>query len=235
MDDRTLAQIAPSGDFGNTFTINCDNPLMSRRSSSRHHLQSPDNTDRRLPRQLPGCGRCAVQRRRATELRAGATPIDFFDPLRGNTYNQAFFQLLRRNTEGGPRISDLRHQSCRGVLGMRGDLSKVWSYDTYFQYGRTNYTQVYKNEFSVARLNRALNVVNVDAIGAVVPVGTPAPASSAARCSTAAIRPASRTTSSATAPSAAAINYLNVFGVIQGITSEQIANVNFTGLLGEMG
>ena len=29
MDDRTVAQIAPSGDFGNTFTINCDNPLMS--------------------------------------------------------------------------------------------------------------------------------------------------------------------------------------------------------------
>ncbi len=31
MDDRTLAQIAPSGDFGNTLTINCDNPLISRR------------------------------------------------------------------------------------------------------------------------------------------------------------------------------------------------------------
>jgi hypothetical protein len=29
MDDQTLAQIAPSGDFGNTLTINCDNPLMS--------------------------------------------------------------------------------------------------------------------------------------------------------------------------------------------------------------
>ncbi len=37
------------------------------------------------------------------------------------------------------------------------------------------------------------------------------------------------------APSAAAVNYLNVFGVIQGITSEQIANFNVTGLLGEMG
>ncbi|QNP45205.1 TonB-dependent receptor plug domain-containing protein [Sphingomonas sediminicola] len=29
MDDRTAAQIAPSGDFGNTLTINCDNPFMS--------------------------------------------------------------------------------------------------------------------------------------------------------------------------------------------------------------
>ena len=33
MDDRTLAQIAPSGDFGNTLTINCDNPLMMPRNS----------------------------------------------------------------------------------------------------------------------------------------------------------------------------------------------------------
>ena len=28
MDDRTVAQIAPSGDFGNTFAVNCDNPLL---------------------------------------------------------------------------------------------------------------------------------------------------------------------------------------------------------------
>ena len=29
MDDRTDAQIAPSGDFGNTLYINCDNPMLS--------------------------------------------------------------------------------------------------------------------------------------------------------------------------------------------------------------
>jgi len=29
MEDFSDAQIAPSGDFGNTFTINCDNPMMS--------------------------------------------------------------------------------------------------------------------------------------------------------------------------------------------------------------
>jgi hypothetical protein len=34
MDDRTVAQIAPSGDFGNTQTINCDNPLMSASQKS---------------------------------------------------------------------------------------------------------------------------------------------------------------------------------------------------------
>ena len=118
---------------------------------------------------------------------------------------------------------------------MRGDLSNVFSYDTYFQYGRTNYTQVYKNEFSVARLNRALNAVNVDANGVVVPVGT---AGSTIVCRS--VLDNSDPTCVpydpfGAAPSAAAVNYLNVFGVIQGITSEQIANFNVTGLLGEMG
>ena len=41
------------------------------------------------------------------------------------------------------------------MLGTRGDLSNIFSYDAYFQYGRTNYTLVYENEFSISRLNRA--------------------------------------------------------------------------------
>jgi hypothetical protein len=102
----------------------------------------------------------------------GAPPLQFFD-ARGNTYQQAFFQLLRRNTEGGPRVADLTHTSYRGVFGTKGDLSKVFSYDAYYQYGKTDYSQVYRNEFSAARLARALNVVNVNAAGTVVPVGTP--------------------------------------------------------------
>ena len=79
------------------------------------------------------------------------TPINFFDPLTGATYNEGYFNLLRRNTEGGPRIDDLKHLEYRGVIGMKGDLSKVFSYDAYYQYGKTNYTQVYHNEFSAAR------------------------------------------------------------------------------------
>ena len=164
MDDRTLAQIAPSGDFGNTLTINCDNPLMSAAQFAAI-CGNPENLINGFLGAFP------LAQTAPFNPNPGAPPIDFFDS-RGNTYNQAFFQLLRRNTEGGARISDLRHQAWRGVLGMRGDLSNVFSYDTYFQYGRTNYTQVYKNEFSIARLNRALNVVNVDANGVVVPVGT---------------------------------------------------------------
>ena len=111
MDDRTLAQIAPSGDFGNTTTINCDNPLMSvppqiADLADRMSRRSGAKPDQRLPRQLPARDGRSVQ----PEPRyAGRHRARLHRSATGLTYNQAFFQLLRRNTEGGPRISDLRH------------------------------------------------------------------------------------------------------------------------------
>ena len=237
MDDRTLAQIAPSGDFGNTLTVNCDNPLLGGsplgnvEGDQFDFLCSPGSLNL-----INGfVGNFPLAQGAAYNPNPGADPITFFDS-RGNEYNQAFFQLLRRNTEGGPRIADLKHESFRGVLGTRGDLSNVFSYDAYFQYGKTNYAQVYKNEFSAARLNRALNVVNVDANGQVVPVGTPGSSiicRSVLDNSDPACVPYDVFTGAP--PSQAAINYLNVFGVIVGQTSEQIANFNVTGALGEYG
>ncbi len=231
MDDHTLAQIAPSGDFGNTLTINCDNPLMS--ASQRTAICNSNNKISGFLGNFPVAA--AAPFNTVGNGLGSRTPLNFFD-ARGNSYNEAFFQLLRRNTEGGPRISDLKHISYRGVLGVKGELSKVFSYDTYFQYGKTNYTQVYKNEFSVSRLNNALNAVNVNAAGQVVAVGTPGSQivcrsvldGSDPNCvpynpfGTGAVSPAS-------------VNYLNVFGVIDGQTSEQIADANITGALGEMG
>ena len=220
MDDHTLAQIAPSGDFGNTLTINCDNPLMS--AEQKAVICAPENLITNFVGGFPAAQAASFN------PDPTAPPIDFFDPNTGQTHNIAFFQLLRRNTEGGPRIADLKHISYRGVLGMRGDLSNVWSYDSYFQYGKTNYTQVYKNEFSTARLLRALDVVD----------GNPDPN---------VVTPVCRSNLTGgdptcapydpfgAAPSQASINFLNVFGVIDGQTSEQIADVNFTGALGEMG
>ena len=219
MDDRTLAQIAPSGDFGNTFTINCDNPLLS--AQQLETVCNPSNLIAGFIGNFP----VAIGAPYNPGFNA---PINFFDPLTGQTHNNAYFNLLRRNTEGGPRIADLKHESYRAVLGMRGDLSKVWSYDSYFQYGRTNYTQVYKNEFSTRKLNLALDVVDnpatpeLDAVCRAVLTG---------------IDPTCvpYDVFGVNGPSQAAINYLNVFGVIQGQTSEQIADINFTGALGEMG
>jgi outer membrane receptor protein involved in Fe transport len=226
MDDHTLAQIAPSGDFGNTFTINCDNPLMS--AQARAIVCSPENMINGFLGTFPLNGA------QPFNPNPGAPPITFFDS-RGNQFNQGYFNLLRRNVEGGNRINDLRHTAWRGVLGSRGDLGKVWSYDAYFQYGRTNYTQVFRNEFSARRLQNALNVVNVDpATGLVVPVGTPG---SVTECRSVLDNsdPACVPYDIFGTPSQAAVDYLNVFGVIQGTTSEQVANANFTGQLGEIG
>src|SRR5581483_1605536 len=119
--------------------------------------------------------------------------------------------------------------------GTRGDLSNVWSYDAYFQYGRTDYSQVYRNEFSARRLQNALNVVNVNpSTGQVVPVGTPG---SVIECRSVLDQtdPNCVPYDIFGTPSQAAINYLNVYGVITGTTSEQVADANVTGQLGEMG
>ena len=240
MDDHTLAQIAPSGDFGNTFMVNCDNPLLNdtpvagQTFSQRDIICNQQNLIVGLANGFPVAAGASYGG--ALGFPAGTPPLTFFDSA-GNQYNQAFFQLLRRNVEGGPRISDLTHTEWRGVLGMRGDLSNVWSYDSYFQYGRTEYQQVYRNEFSTSRLNNALNVVNVDPLtGKEVPVGT---AGSVTECrsvlSGSDVNCVPYDIFSATGPSAAAINYLNVFGVITGQTSEQVADANITGALGEMG
>ena len=119
--------------------------------------------------------------------------------------------------------------SYRGVVGTRGDLSSAFSYDAYYQYGKTNYTQVYKNEFSAARLFRSVNVVSDPRAGPGFG------------------QPVCRSVLDGSDPNCVPFNYfgvpfqrpqgqyLNVFGVIEGNTSEQIANVNFTGALGELG
>jgi iron complex outermembrane receptor protein len=234
MDDHTLAQIAPSGDFGNTFTINCDNPLMSTQANGI--ICAPANTINGFLGTFPLATAAPFNTGAPGSGTTGplAPPLVFTD-AGGNAYNIAYFNLLRRNVEGGPRISDLKHQNWRGVIGSRGDISKVWSYDGYFQYGRTEYTQVYRNEFSLRRLTNALNVVNIDPVTRLrVPVGT-AGSTTVCRSVLDNTDPSCVPYDVFGTPSAAAVNYLNVFGVIDGQTSEQVADLNFTGALGEMG
>src|SRR4051794_18902433 len=153
MDDRTLAQIAPSGDFGNTFAVNCDNPLLSAQQrailcDTENLLTTPD-----LMGVFPGTVTAPDTTDCATRGPVACrTPFTFIDPRNGNPYNKGFAQILRRNVEGGPRIDDLEHSEFRIVAGMRGDISNVWSYDAYYQYGRTNFSQISTNDFSITRL-----------------------------------------------------------------------------------
>src|SRR5438132_7349948 len=136
INDQSVTQIAPAGDFGNTLIINCDNPLLS-----------------------------------AQELSTVCFPAnEFVNPNNGATY--ANLQINRRNIEGGGRTFDLEHTAYRIVGGMKGDLLKGLSYDAYYQYGTTRLATTNLNDFSVRRLNQALDVVTDPATGLPVCRGT---------------------------------------------------------------
>lgn len=68
--------------------------------------------------------------------------------------------VLRRNVEGGGRDSDLRHNSFRILGGVKGELIGDWSYDASYQFGKTTRENIYRNDFSITRVTRALDVVD---------------------------------------------------------------------------
>ena len=232
MDDRTVAQIAYSGDFGNTLAINCDNPLISAAQAAT--LCANENL---LVSPLPGdaftvVGNVAAENaaraaRGLGEPQLGTTPFNFIDPLTGNTYNRGFAQILRRNIEGGPRRDDLQHVSYRAVLGIKGDLSPAWSYDAYYQYGRTNFAETYFNDLSVTRVTRALDVVTG-------PNGTPVCRSTLDGTDPNCV-PWDIFSPGTATPSSASTAYLSTPGFQRGVVSEQVASAYLSGALGEYG
>jgi len=208
MDDRSVAQIAPSGDFGNTTTINCDNPLLS--AQQRAIACAPANL---------------VGFKAPTAANPAGTPPTVFIDQNGNPYFQGNLQILRRNVEGGGRRDDLQHTDYRLVAGMRGDLGGGFSYDASYQYGRVVFAQTYFNDFSVTRIRRALDVVTG-------PGGTPVCRSTLngqdANCVPYDIFTPGGVT-------AAALAYLQTPGFSRGNTQESVATASITGQLGEYG
>ncbi|RST29901.1 TonB-dependent receptor [Sphingomonas ginkgonis] len=189
MDDQSIAQIAPSGDFGNTSFLNCDNPLLSAQQ-------------------------------RSVVCAPGLTYTNANGVVGSNVV------ILRRNVEGGGRQDDLEHTDYRIVGGMRGDITRGLSYDASYQFGKTILAETYLNDFSITRLGRALDVVANPAGGA--PVCRSVLNGLDPNCvpydifGTGSVTPA-------------ALNYLQTPGFQRGNTQEQVANINFTGELGEYG
>ncbi|MCY3727757.1 MAG: TonB-dependent receptor [Nitrospira sp.] len=68
-------------------------------------------------------------------------------------------RIGRRNVEGGSRQDDLRHTSYRSVFGLRGDLSDRWFYELHYQYSKVNMKNTYRNDLSITRIKRSLDVV----------------------------------------------------------------------------
>ena len=69
--------------------------------------------------------------------------------------------IARRNVEGGGRQDSLNYTSYRGVAGVRGEITTGWNYDIAAQFSRVRLARTYLNDFSVTRLLRAVDVVNV--------------------------------------------------------------------------
>nr|WP_255704107.1 TonB-dependent receptor [Erythrobacter sp. SN021] len=235
MDDRTVAQIAPSGDFGNTLSINCDNPLLSpdqlaQICDDENLLVSPDPNE---AFSVVGNQPAILQDGTPNPLGSDTNgdgfvdAFNFIDPTTGATYNRGFAQILRRNVEGGPRRDDLQHTSYRAVLGMRGDLSPVWSYDAYYQYGRTNFSQTYTNDLSIVKLNRAIDVVTG-------PDGTPVCRSALDGTDPNCV-PWDIFSPGTTSPSQEATDYLSTVGLARGVVSTQVASAYVSGSLGDYG
>ena len=120
-DYQSRSQIAPTGAFFVTNSINCANPLMSAQQRS-----------------VVGCT--------AADIAAD---------------NSRTLYIGRRNVEGGGRQDDLNYISYRGVAGVRGELAPGWNYDIAAQHSRVSLSRVYRNEFSITRIARALDVVDV--------------------------------------------------------------------------
>jgi len=217
-DDHTLAQIAPSGAFlgtgaqaGNVF-VNCNNPLMTAQEAAA--LCSYDAIDVALGTDPNGPPTCIPD---------GST---------GNcnlTPGQSLLEIGRRDVEGGNRIDDLRHTAYRMKVGLRGDIGHGWTYDVYGQYGTTLYAENYSNEWSVQRLQNALQV-NPDGNCVVADLGidpTCVPLDIFNGIGSA--------TNVAPGQQVSGLNYVKAQGFKSGTTEERVISGAVTGDLGEWG
>ncbi len=215
MDDHSLGQLAPSGDFGNTLTINCDNPLLAPAVQSQ--LCTATN-------KIVGyLGNYPLNSRAYSRLKpvAQALVTGLTTPALSNT---AFFQLLRRNVEGGPRVNDISHTAFRQVVGARGEISPAWKYDATLQYARTDYREDFTNDVSKNRVANALNVISVNG----VPTCLVAAEGLDPSC-------APYDVFSGHGPSAASLAYISARGTKSGASTQTTASLQFTGDLGAYG
>jgi iron complex outermembrane recepter protein len=145
MNNRTKAQIAPSGLFsgvgGNGWTVNCDNPFLN--SGPTVNIGTAAAPILRAQKAVAVCGTNAGV--------AGTERLNVGIGL--------------RNTAGGPRFDDKGFSSFRMLVGVRGEINTDWNYDVSASFGRVEYTAVYNNDVSNTKIQRALQVVTDPATG----------------------------------------------------------------------
>ena len=77
---------------------------------------------------------------------------------------QVAFSLFRRNVEGGGRQQAFENSSFRSLLGVRGAINDTWDYDASVQYSKVKADQRTLNYFKIDRIQRSLDVVNVNGV-----------------------------------------------------------------------
>lgn len=148
MKDRTRWQIGPSGDFRNTQTINCDNPLLS--AQQRSLICRTGNFVGEIP-ELDSHGNL---------VGVVGSPTLFVAPITGVTYSRAWLILSRREIQGRAVEDDLDHKSIRLLGGVKGVLGRGVSYDASYLFGHVGLDRKYRNNFSITRITRSLDVVS---------------------------------------------------------------------------
>lgn len=143
MNDRTSWRVGPSGDFFNTETINCDNPLLSDQQKSLICMTS----------NLVG---------------VSGTPTPFVDPATGAAYYRALLLIGLRNIDGKSIEDVLRHKSIRLLGGFQGELGRGVSYDASYLFGRVSLDRQYRNNLSISRMMKALDVVSDPSTGQAI-------------------------------------------------------------------
>jgi outer membrane receptor protein involved in Fe transport len=147
MHDRARAQVAPSGNFFGTESINCDSPLMS--DQQRALVCFNGNFVGQLPIFDDGGNLVEI---------LGA-PRVFTDPVTGSTYQRGTLFIGRRNVEGGPRRNDLKHVNLRLLGGVKGDLARGLNYEASYLYGRVKSGVEYTNDLAATRVAKSLDVI----------------------------------------------------------------------------
>jgi iron complex outermembrane receptor protein len=108
------------------------------------------------------CDSPLLSAQQAALIRCG-TAVDT-DPVAPGNQGRVPLYVGRRNVEGGGRQDSLNYESYRGVAGVRGEITTGWNYDVAAQFSRVRLARTYNNDFSVTRLGRALDVVNVGGV-----------------------------------------------------------------------
>ena len=216
MKDRTSWQVGPSGNFRNTDTINCDNPLLS--DQQRSLICRTGNFVGEIPT-LDDNGRL---------VGVSGTPTSFVDPVTGATYSRAWLLIALRNIEGGSIEDDLEHQAIRLLAGFKGDLGRGVTYNASYLSGRVTLNRQYRNNLSISRMRNALDVISDPSTGEPIcrsvlvarELGPSAPDADE-NCLPWDVFAPGEVTPESTA-------YLNIPPFMHGSFKEQVANLNAT-------